>query len=217
MNSTTAICKVYTAFLPVLSRKFLRSSPPQKTTNSTITCKNYRVVWEMCCRARKWAQQKKDFMAFLFNTRSYSDTFWSCWVTESDPVFCVARCAKASWFAWMWPSLLTYISLHLLNSFLPAGKWPCCPYSTCSFKGSGICLAQFTECTITINIILKPSEVFFSPFWYFLLLLVLIVQYYGCFFQCSLSGTGLFTGRNVSLLLSLLLGTTDVDGVLEFV
>ena len=86
------------------------------------------------------------------------------------------------------------------------------------------CLAQFTECTITINIILKPSEVFFPPFLVLLLLLVLVVRNFDCFFECSLLGVliqGLLLGGNrmslsSSLLLSLLLGATDVDGMLEF-
>ena len=56
--------------------------------------------------------------------------------------------------------------------------------------------------------------------WYFLLLLELLVRYLDCFFECSLSGVliqGFLPGGisfSSSLLLSLLLGATDVDGVL---
>ena len=115
------------------------------------------------------------------------------------------------------------MSLHLLNSFLPVaiGEWHF-PYTTCSFKGcSSICLTQFTECTITINIIFQPSKVFFPPF------LVLSVAASTCstilelflwMFTIRCTDAGFLLGGmslSSSLLLSLLLGAIDVDGVLK--
>ena len=160
-----------------------------------------------------------NFMAFLFNTRSYSATFWSCWIT--DPVCCVVRRAKAAWFAWIWPSLLAWAFIFSTAFFQFVNGLVVYTSPVCSRDVHPYVLHILQNTPSQSTSYSSQVKSFSHLFWYFLLLLVLVVWYFDCFFECSLSGIliqdFLLGGMSLSssLLLSLLLRATDVDGVLE--
>ena len=109
-----AIWDVYKAFLPVVSRKCFRSSPPHEMTKLTILSK--LVVCGMCWHVRKLVHRMRHLIATLFFILSWLSDFWSCCRTEPWRC-CIANCASnAAWLALVW-TLLHSCALILSRAF----------------------------------------------------------------------------------------------------
>ena len=146
-----------------------------------------------------------DFMTFLFDNRSCSATFWSYWIT--DPVCCVVRCAKAAWFAWMWPSLLVLAFIFSIAFFQLVNGLVIHTPPVCWRDALSYVLHRLQNAPSQSTSYASQAISFSHLFFHFLLLLVLVVQYLDCFLECSLSGVliqGFILGR-MSLSSSLLL------------
>ena len=91
-NSTTAIFEVYVAFLPALSRKVWKVSPPQLTNSTSLSRLVVCAMWRW---ARKWVHQIKALIAFLFCSLWCSPTFWS-WLIM-DPSFLALSASTSNW------------------------------------------------------------------------------------------------------------------------
>ena len=110
-------------------------------------------------------------------------------------------------------SIAFYMSLHLFDSFLSVGER--LVVHTPSVRSSDLPdVLHFSECTITIGIIIifYSCEVFSPLFWYFLMML--LVRYFNCFLKRSCILTQGFlvggTAPSSSLLLLLLLSLEPI-------